>query len=166
MNYKEKLLDPRWQKKRLQIFNRDKFRCVKCNDDKSTLHIHHLRYYGEPWDVKNEYLQTLCDKCHDKHHNIESNAPAISAAKNPIVVYFDDVEANTNVPFPVKWDFGQLVKWENAEDDLWKEWNFPFSRSYWIDYLKTCFNNTCFKNGFIVKRDHIVFGRFYYDKKD
>jgi hypothetical protein len=62
--YKEKLLDPRWQKKRLFIFNRDNFTCQLCQDKDSTLHIHHKKYYGEPWDVGNSDLITLCSYCH------------------------------------------------------------------------------------------------------
>ena len=45
MTYKEKLLDPRWQKKRLEILNRDNFTCQCCGDDKKTLNIHH-KYYN------------------------------------------------------------------------------------------------------------------------
>ena len=45
-SYYEKLLDPRWQKKRLEILNRDEFKCRSCGDDKSTLHVHH-GYYSE-----------------------------------------------------------------------------------------------------------------------
>lgn len=67
MTYKEKLLDPRWQKKRLEILNRDKFTCQKCGDDKRTLHVHHRRYFPkiEPWDIPNNCLVTLCDICHE-----------------------------------------------------------------------------------------------------
>jgi len=64
MTYSEKLRDPRWQKKRLQILKRDKFKCTYCGDDKSELQIHHLKYSGEPWEVKNEFLITLCKDCH------------------------------------------------------------------------------------------------------
>ena len=32
MGYSEKLKDPRWQKKRLEILERDNFRCQYCGD--------------------------------------------------------------------------------------------------------------------------------------
>lgn len=64
MTYAEKLQDPRWQKKRLEILERDNWRCQLCNDDKSTLHIHHQKYKGEPWDAPNTYLITYCKHCH------------------------------------------------------------------------------------------------------
>jgi len=68
MTYKEKLLDPRWQKKRLEILQRDEFTCQSCGDDKSTLHIHHRRYLQgrDPWDVPDNLLVTLCESCHEK----------------------------------------------------------------------------------------------------
>lgn len=56
---------PNWQRKRLEILSRDDFTCVACGDKESTLHVHHIAYdSGEIWDVPNEYLQTLCEKCH------------------------------------------------------------------------------------------------------
>lgn len=67
--YKEKLLDRRWEMKRLEILQRDGFKCTDTgcsSDENETLHIHHLDYIkgAEPWDYPNEYLQTLCAICH------------------------------------------------------------------------------------------------------
>ena len=64
MTYKEKLLDPRWQKKRLRILERDNWECKLCGDKTSTLHVHHKAYNGEPWDAKETNLTTLCYNCH------------------------------------------------------------------------------------------------------
>jgi len=66
MNYAEKLKDPRWQKKRLKILERDEFACKLCMDECSTLNVHHLIYRSntEPWDSKNDDLVTLCEACH------------------------------------------------------------------------------------------------------
>jgi hypothetical protein len=65
-NYSEKLRDPRWQKRRLEIMQRDKFTCQICLDDKSTLNVHHLWYRpgADPWDYENTALITLCENCH------------------------------------------------------------------------------------------------------
>jgi hypothetical protein len=69
MNYSEKLKDPRWQKKRLEILQRDNWMCFVCQNDKSTLHVHHQKYNGcDPWTVDGEFLTTLCEDCHDKEH--------------------------------------------------------------------------------------------------
>lgn len=66
-NYSEKLKDPRWQKKRLEIFNRDEFACSVCFDTESTLCVHHKHYIKnlEPWEYPNELLTTLCSSCHE-----------------------------------------------------------------------------------------------------
>jgi len=66
MNYLEKLKDPMWQKKRLEIFKRDGWVCKYCGDINSTLHVHHLRYRSniDPWEYSNDDLKTLCEYCH------------------------------------------------------------------------------------------------------
>lgn len=73
MTYAEKLRDPRWQKKRLQIFNRDKFTCKLCKDTETTLQVHHLEYHGEPWETPNKHLITLCEHCHHEVEKIKKN---------------------------------------------------------------------------------------------
>jgi len=70
MNYKEKLKSPKWQKKRLEILNRDQFTCQYCGDTETTLQVHHKKYTKEPWDAPNEDLITTCEHC---HQFIESN---------------------------------------------------------------------------------------------
>ncbi len=67
MTYAEKLKDPRWQRKRLEILSRDNFSCTCCGDIKSTLNVHHFKYKGEPWEVDNSLLITFCEVCHFAH---------------------------------------------------------------------------------------------------
>jgi 5-methylcytosine-specific restriction endonuclease McrA len=66
MKYADKLKDPRWQRKRLEVFERDNFTCRACGDDFNTLNVHHLHYYAgcEPWDYGLGDLITLCENCH------------------------------------------------------------------------------------------------------
>lgn len=67
--YSEKLKDPRWQKKRLEILQRDNWQCYYCGDTKTTLHVHHEMYLGNnPWDTPDECLTTLCEDCHFVEH--------------------------------------------------------------------------------------------------
>ena len=66
--YQRMLLDPRWIRKRDRILKRDKYRCKRCGDKNSILHVHHLWYDGRPWEVSNRGLITLCDTCHEKAH--------------------------------------------------------------------------------------------------
>lgn len=69
--YKEQILDPRWQKRRLEILNRDKFSCTYCGETKLTLHVHHTYYENDVyiWDAKDEYLTTLCCEHHKYFHD-------------------------------------------------------------------------------------------------
>lgn len=73
MSYSELLKDPRWQRKRLDILNRDNFTCVCCGDDKSTLHVHHQYYINGrmPWEYSNDLLITLCAKCHENEESLK-----------------------------------------------------------------------------------------------
>ena len=66
-NYSDKLRSPQWQKKRLQILNRDEFTCCNCGDSEKTLHVHHKMYqYGkDPWDYIDSNFVTLCSDCHE-----------------------------------------------------------------------------------------------------
>lgn len=66
ISYWEKLQDPRWQKKRLEIFERDKFACRDCGETSERLEIHHEYYISkrEPWDYPDEAFKTLCSTCH------------------------------------------------------------------------------------------------------
>ena len=65
----------RWQKKRLEVLQRDNWKCAHCTmlgsdseEDNSTLHIHHRYYKGkrQPWEYPLESLVTLCAECHEK----------------------------------------------------------------------------------------------------
>lgn len=71
MTYAEKLKDPRWQKKRLQILSRDKWKCKKCRDTETTLNVHHLEYNGDPWETENKKLVTLCEDCHKQVESLK-----------------------------------------------------------------------------------------------
>ena len=70
-NYSKKLSDPRWQKKRLEILQRDDFKCRCCGDDKSELHVHHLVYFAgtEIWEYPDSMMVTLCHTCHQGEHD-------------------------------------------------------------------------------------------------
>lgn len=68
-SYADLLKDPRWQKKRLNILERDSWECRSCGDNTRTLHVHHRRYErGKmPWEADERYLETLCEACHEAH---------------------------------------------------------------------------------------------------
>lgn len=65
MTYSQKLKDPRWQKKRLQILERDDWACQSCLSTTTSLQVHHVVYAKlEPWEYTDECYQTLCETCH------------------------------------------------------------------------------------------------------
>ena len=67
--YHQLLKDGRWQRRRLEIMQRDDFKCRDCGttDD---LNVHHIRYLAgrKPWEYDDGDLITLCGKCHKKWH--------------------------------------------------------------------------------------------------
>jgi hypothetical protein len=76
--YSEKLRDPRWQKTRLEILERDYWSCQICYDTKTTLNVHH-RYYddgADPWDYPPSALVTLCQPCHEFEEKYKRAAEA------------------------------------------------------------------------------------------
>lgn len=72
-NYSELLKDPRWQKMRLEIMQRDNFKCVGCGREDRTLHVHHQYYINKrlPWEYPIEMLVTLCENCHVKEEELK-----------------------------------------------------------------------------------------------
>jgi len=77
MTYAEKLQDPRWQKKRLEVLERDNWTCQLCGDTETTLHIHHEKYSKNPWDSHLNDLICYCKHCHsvieyNKEYDVET----------------------------------------------------------------------------------------------
>jgi 5-methylcytosine-specific restriction endonuclease McrA len=64
--YSEKLRNPLWQRKRLDVFSRDNFTCTCCGNKNKELQVHHLDYIPgiEPWEYPLDMLTTLCADCH------------------------------------------------------------------------------------------------------
>jgi len=94
--YTEKLKDPRWQKKRLEIMQRDDFTCKKCEATTSSLVVHHLHYERgkEPWDALSEALITLCEACHadERERRAEVEQALLDTLRDFLV---DDLECFT-----------------------------------------------------------------------
>lgn len=89
MNYIEKLRDPRWQKKRLEILDRDMFQCRICANGDEELHIHHISYKGEPWEQENDKLITLCKTCHGQVSKLKLNLDGLLMSSMTVS---DDIE--------------------------------------------------------------------------
>lgn len=69
-SYFEKLRDPRWQKMRLEVMQKNEFCCEICGDSTSTLNVHHKAYFKdrEPWEYLSQQLSCLCENCHEQTH--------------------------------------------------------------------------------------------------
>jgi hypothetical protein len=67
LSYFEKLRDPRWQRKRLEILGAQGFTCQRCSDGSSPLHVHHAFYAKglEPWEYEAGAYVVLCESCHE-----------------------------------------------------------------------------------------------------
>lgn len=91
----KKYKDPRWQMKRLKIFERDEATCQICFDSESTLHVHHLWYEeGDPWDVPNEALLLLCESCHEAETDRRRNSEwKLTLALRKLGCYSGDFDA-------------------------------------------------------------------------
>ena len=79
--YWEKLRDPRWQKRRLEIMQRDDFTCRMCSAQSETLHVHHLRYSrgSDPWESADRSLITVCESCHAALHDLQFGSSVLES---------------------------------------------------------------------------------------
>lgn len=88
--YAEKLKSPKWQRRRLEIMERDNFTCQICGNKDMTLNVHHLCYDGgEPWDTDDLNLITLCDECHKNEHDNLYIVDAIQGLKDSGISAFE-----------------------------------------------------------------------------
>lgn len=66
IEFKDQYKHPKWQKKRLEILERDNYTCLDCGDTEKQLHVHHGYYERDKnlWDYENRTLWCLCEDCH------------------------------------------------------------------------------------------------------
>lgn len=87
-NYSKKLQDPRWQKKRLQILERDNFTCKSCGSSSDSLHVHHHLYEKgkDPWDYSDDIYETYCQRCHAIVEYLKKTIPSVTIVR---IIYKD-----------------------------------------------------------------------------
>lgn len=124
--YRQHLRHRNWQRKRLEIFERDGWRCTRCADidEAVELHVHHLKYYRGrfPWEYTNEELTTLCDVCHRIVHGFLSHNGEIplNPSVSGIVVSCDVVD-DFIVPGTVLMWYGTSAREDHPnKDPLWE----------------------------------------------
>lgn len=83
-SYIELLRDPRWQKKRLLIMERDDWKCMECRTRDANLQVHHKRYVRGrmPWEHEDGDLVTLCHRCHERVTDLRKKANNLLADMN------------------------------------------------------------------------------------
>jgi hypothetical protein len=134
MSYSEQLKSPKWQKKRLEIFNRDEFTCKCCNSKEKQLNVHHKTYTPnfKAWEYKDSVYVTLCGECHELLHK------ANDLLNNKVFKY---TERCIN-------DYSICLD-ESISKDLCESLNFRYSN----------FNDFLFHNDF-DKSDIYIFDQF------
>jgi hypothetical protein len=150
--YQKKLLDPRWQKRRLGILQRDTWECQWCGDKKSTLHVHHLYYMQEqePWDYPDDGLVTLCAECHEEEtacRRDEEESLLLSLRKRR--VFFTQIhnlaEALLHVRIPASDGFPNAdiplmsaITWAMENEKMMTDIFLRWAESIRGDYEKEC----------------------------
>ena len=91
MTYQEQIKHPKWQKKRLEILERDGFKCRVCKSEERQLHVHHLYYVPKmlTWEYDNEGLVTVCD---EHHEQLTRDLPKLSG-----IIAFDILMKKYNI---------------------------------------------------------------------
>lgn len=77
--YEKKLVSPLWQKRRLEIMQRDGWQCKFCGIKTEELHVHHVFYLPnrQPWEYEDEYLVTVCHACHSEEEKMKAEDPTL-----------------------------------------------------------------------------------------
>lgn len=109
--YTERLKHPLWQKKRLEIFNRDDFTCQKCGDTEAELQVHHKKYIDgcEPWEYDDSLLITYCVKCHKAVEKKKIESQSTSYKSNYYRTNSKRLNENKNDP-KYKWSYYNISK--------------------------------------------------------
>jgi hypothetical protein len=121
LTYSEQLAHPNWQRKRLEILNRDSFECTDCGSKENQLHVHH-KYYKKgkmAWDYPDDCLITLCGQC---HKSLEDSKQALITVIGDLTEY--DIQELTGYALAIR-----------NEDDIDEIRKSPFMASGWVAYF-------------------------------
>jgi hypothetical protein len=132
MDYKEQIKHPKWQKKRLEILERDDFTCQCCLDTEYTLCVHHKRYIKNRmiWQYDNYDLITLCEDCHQSIHLWDKKL------KDNIELLFTLTNIGSNLT-----DYKILISLLNILNEKYRKDGVFVVNNFLIDYIKDCDKN-------------------------
>lgn len=116
-SYSDKLKDPRWRKRRCEIFEAKGSNCTDCgcSGDDEPLQVHHLHYLRgkEPWEYGDDYLIPVCNSCHYNRQTIEAEAKeeiALVFGQTNIWRVYSLMKALRNMRGAGSSDFDLLIK--------------------------------------------------------
>ena len=118
--YWEKLKDPRWQKLRLEVMQKNDFQCQICFDKESTLNVHHKEYFKghEPWDYDSNQLIVMCENCHKYHHDNPDVFKKVSSYLD-----YDGPKGKDAIAFIISgycgFDYKETINNSDYEDCAW-----------------------------------------------
>jgi transcription elongation factor Elf1 len=121
-NYSSQLRDRRWQKRRLEILQRDDFTCRMCGseDNSEQLHVHHIFYAKDTpiWDYPDEALLSVCSTCHADIPDAVNDLLLSVFHRFPDISFFDFLSASVHDR-----TLTQLAAWLNippGAEDAWR----------------------------------------------
>lgn len=84
--YQDQLRDVEWQKKRLEVMQRDDWTCTRCGRVTGEMNVHHKRYRKgmPPWLSPLDELTTFCRNCHEVEHGLKRIGD-VSASRLPML---------------------------------------------------------------------------------
>jgi len=120
-SYADKLLDPRWQRRRLEILKKSEFSCIKCESTNQTLHVHHLLYEKgkDPWDYSDKLLLPLCKQCHKEVADVQANITKL-LAELPVEFLDQLSDAIVDIVTAPDHPFTAWSKWMNSAHQIYK----------------------------------------------
>lgn len=109
MTWLAQLRHPKWQRKRLEVLQRDGWMCQRCCAEDKTLNVHHKRYTkgSMAWEYSNADLLSLCEDCHELTHAEEND---FKAEASRLSVRYADIK-ELMLGFYSVADFGDLHDW-------------------------------------------------------
>ena len=119
-SYSEKLRDPRWQKKRLEILEAARWKCEDCGTETDELQIHHCYYKkgAEPWEYTANTLMALCRLCHENRQEEEATTKEWLAVLMRFMDARDIVRLGIVISHLVEKDIRYRPEDENAKQNI------------------------------------------------
>ena len=120
MKYADQIKHPKWQKKRLEVFEHYGFACQECKSEGKQLHVHHPFYKIDAmiWDYAAGELMCLCCDCHKDAHaiddKIKTHLSVLSYSQKKLVCSYvkcfkNDTEFRKfHIKLKTKMDLGEL----------------------------------------------------------